>query len=40
MLDEAADDVVAALDEPTVQAESIAVEESVADEAPASEENA
>ena len=40
MLDEAADDVVAALDEPTAQAESIAVEESVADEAPASEENA
>jgi len=40
MLDEAADDVVAALDEPTAQAESIAVEESVADEAPATEENA
>jgi Ethanolamine utilization protein EutJ (predicted chaperonin) len=46
MLDEAADDVVAALDEPTAVAESIAVEEPavdeapVADEAPATEENA
>ncbi|MFM1776892.1 MAG: DNA-directed polymerase omega subunit [Actinomycetota bacterium] len=40
MLDEAADDVVAALDEPTAQAESITVEESAADEAPATEENA
>jgi hypothetical protein len=40
MLDEAADDVVAALDEPTAEAESITVEESAADEAPATEENA
>jgi DNA-directed RNA polymerase subunit omega len=46
MLDEAADDVVAALDEPTAEAESITVDEPavdeapVADEAPASEENA
>jgi DNA-directed RNA polymerase subunit omega len=40
LLDEAADDVVAALDEPTAEAESITVEESAADEAPASEENA
>jgi hypothetical protein len=40
LLDEAADDVVAALDEPTAEAESITVEESAADEAPATEENA
>ena len=40
LLDEAADDVVAALDEPAVEAESITDEESAADEAPASEENA
>ena len=40
MLDVAADDVVAALDEPAAEAESIAVEESAADEAPAAEENA
>jgi hypothetical protein len=46
MLDEAADDVVAALDEPTAEVESISVDEPavdeapVVDEAPATEENA
>jgi DNA-directed RNA polymerase subunit omega len=46
MLDEAADDVVAALDEPVAEAESISVDEPavdeapVVDEAPAAEENA
>ena len=40
LLDEAADDVVAAIDEPSVEAESITVEESAAYEAPATEENA
>ena len=40
LLDEAADDVVAALDEPTAQAESTTVEETAVGEAPASEENA
>ena len=40
LLDEAADDVVAALDEPTAQPESTTVEETTVGEAPASEENA
>jgi hypothetical protein len=40
MLDEAADDVVAALDEPAAEVESISVDEPAVDEAPASEENA
>jgi len=41
MLNEAADDVVAALDEPTAEAESVTVDETPAvDEAPAAEENA
>jgi DNA-directed RNA polymerase subunit omega len=40
MLDEAADDVVAALDEPAAEVESISVDETAVDEAPAAEENA
>ena len=40
MLDEAADDVVAALDEPAAEVESISVDEPAVDEAPAAEENA
>jgi len=40
MLDEAADDVVAALDEPAAEGESISVDEPAVDEAPAAEENA
>lgn len=40
MLDDAADDVVAAFDEPAAEVESISIDESAVDEAPASEENA
>jgi DNA-directed RNA polymerase subunit omega len=40
MLDEAADDVVGALDEPAAEVESISVDEPAVDEAPAAEENA
>ena len=40
MLDEAADDVVAAFDEPAAEVESISVDEPAVDQAPTAEENA